>query len=185
MKKAWIIILAIIVLLAVALVSQYNGLVSASEAVSKETSNLDSQYQRRMDLIPNLVTTVKEFMGHETEIIEKISSARAAMAGAGSLGEMAEADEQLTGALNALVVSVENYPDLKSNETFTNLMDELAGTENRITTARRDYNEVVNSYNLKIKRFPTNLLAGMFGFEQAEYFEAQPGAENSVEVDFG
>ncbi|NLV87023.1 MAG: LemA family protein [Clostridiales bacterium] len=185
MKKAWIIILAIVLLLAVVLISQYNGLVSSSEAVSKETANLDSQYQRRMDLIPNLVTTVKEFMGHETEIIEQISSARAAMAGAGTLGEMSEADEQLTSALNALVVSVENYPDLKSNETFTNLMDELAGTENRITTARRDYNEVVNSYNLKIKRFPTNLLAGMFGFEQAEYFEAQQGAENSVEVDFG
>lgn len=184
MKKAWIIIVVIVILLAVLCVGQYNGLVSASESVEQETANLDSQYQRRMDLIPNLVATVKEFAEHETEIVEQITTARAAMMGANSFAEMSEADAQLTKALNALVVNVENYPDLKSNETFLSLMDELAGTENRIAVARRDYNEVVNSYNLKVKRFPAKLFAGLFGFEQAEYFEASEGAQDAVEVNF-
>ncbi len=184
MKKVWIIIAAVVVLLAVLCIGQYNGLVSASETVTQETANLDSQYQRRMDLIPNLVTTVKEFTQHETEIVEQITEARAAMLGANSLAEMSQADAKLTEALNALVVNVENYPELKSNETFLSLMDELSGTENRIAVARKDYNDVVKSYNLKIKRFPTNLFAKMFGYEQAEYFEAQDGASNAVEVDF-
>lgn len=184
MKNVIIVILVIIVLLAVVGVGQYNGLVSSSEEVTEELANLDTQYQRRLDLIPNLVETVKSFTEHETEIIIQITDARAAMLGANTLAEKDAADTQLTAAIDALVVSVENYPELKSNETYLSLMDELAGTENRIAVARADYNEVVKTYNLKVKRFPTSIFAGMFGFEQAEYFEAQAGAEQGVKVDF-
>ena len=185
MKKAIIVILVIVVLLAVVGVGQYNGLVSSSESVTEKLSNLDTQYQRRIDLIPNLVETVKGFAAHETEIITQITDARAAMLGANTLAEKDAADTQLTAAIDALVVSVENYPELKSNETYLSLMDELSGTENRIAVARLDYNEVVRGYNLKVKRFPTSIFAGMFGFEQAEYFKAETGAEQGVEVDFG
>lgn len=185
MKNALIIVLVIVVLLAVIGVGQYNGLVSSSEEVTEELANLDTQYQRRIDLIPNLVETVKAFAEHETDIITQITDARAAMMGANTLAERDAADAQLTAAIDALVVSVENYPELKSNETYLSLMDELAGTENRIAVARGDYNEVVKTYNLKVKRFPTSIFAGIFGFEQAEYFQAQAGAEQGVEVDFG
>ena len=184
MKKAWIVILIVVVLLAVVCVSQYNGLVSSSESVEEQLANLDSQYQRRFDLIPNLVETVKAFTEHETDIITQITDARAAMLGANTLAEKDAADAQLTSAIDALVVTVENYPELTSNETYLSLMDELAGTENRIAVARNDYNGVVKSYNLKVKRFPTNLFANMFGYEQAEYFEAAAGADQSVKVDF-
>ena len=185
MKNALIIVLVIVVLLAVIGVGQYNGLVSSSEEVTEELANLDTQYQRRIDLIPNLLETVKAFAEHETDIITQITDARAAMMGANTLAERDAADAQLTAAIDALVVSVENYPELKSNETYLSLMDELAGTENRIAVARGDYNEVVKTYNLKEKRFPTSIFAGIFGFEQAEYFQAQAGAEQGVEVDFG
>lgn len=185
MKNVLIVILVLVVLLAVLGVGQYNGLVSSSEEVTEQLANLDSQYQRRLDLIPNLVKTVKAFTEHETAIITQITEARAAMLGANTIAEKDAADAQLTAAIDALVVMVENYPELKSNETYLSLMDELAGTENRIAVARNDYNSVVKSYNLKVKRFPTSIFAGIFGYEQAEYFQAAPGAEQGVEVDFG
>ena len=141
------------------LVGSYNGLVSKSEAVDTELSNLDVMLQRRADLIPNLVNTVKGYTTHETEIINSITDAREKLINANSLEEKSNANNELTSSLNALMVVVENYPDLKSSQNFIQLSDELAGTENRVAVARRDYNSAVKNYNLKVKTFPGNILA--------------------------
>jgi len=184
MKKSTIIILAIIVLAIVLLIGGYNSLVSKAEAVTTELSNLDVYLQRRVDLIPNLVNTVKGYTTHETEIIDKITSARAKLTSANSIDEKSTANSELTSSLNALMLVVENYPDLKASQNFIQLSDELAGTENRIATARKDYNEAVESYNLAVKRFPNNLLAGLFGFEKAEYFTADESIKEVPTVEF-
>lgn len=135
--------------------------------------------QRRADLIPNLVSTVKGYTSHENEIIDKVTDARKKLVNASSIEEKSNANNELSSSLNALMVIVENYPDLKSSENFKQLSDELAGTENRIAVARKDYNNSVKKLNTSIKKFPNNILAGMFGFEQATYFEAD---EKSSEV---
>ena len=187
MKKGTIIIIGIVVVLLIIvalLISGYNGLISKAEAVETSLSNLDVMLQRRADLIPNLVNTVKGYTSHETEIIEKITEARAKLASANTVGEKSEANSELSSSLNALMVVVENYPDLKSSQNFIQLSDELAGTENRIAVARRDYNNEVKIYNLAVKRFPNNLLAGMFGFEQAEYFTADESSKEVPTVEF-
>ena len=190
MKKSYIVLicLAIVILLVVGVVKMfggtYNNMVKKSEDVASSESNIDTMLQRRADLIPNLVNTVKGFTNHETEIIDSITNARAKLIGAQSLGEKSEANEELTSALNALAVVVENYPELKSSENYIQLSDELAGTENRIAVARRDYNEAVKDYNSSIKQFPTNILAGMFGFEEKEYFEASEESKEVPVVDF-
>jgi len=184
MKKAGIIIVAVIAVIAMMLISSYNGLVSKAEEVDSKFSAIDTQLQRRADLIPNLVNTVKGYASHEQSVIDSVTEARAKLSGATTVAEKAEADQELTSALNRLMVVVENYPDLKANENFTQLMDELAGTENRIATARKDYNDVVKVYNLKVKRFPGNIMAGMFGFDVKDYFEASEGSKEAPNVNF-
>lgn len=187
MKKSnitLIVVIAIIVIIAVMLIGSYNGMVTKREAVDTELANLDVMLQRRADLIPNLVNTVKGYTSHETEIIEKITTARENLVNAKNIEDKASADTELTSALNALMVVVENYPDLKSSTNFVQLSDELAGTENRIATARRDYNTAVKSYNLAIKRFPNSILAGMFGFEDVHYFEASESSQEVPNVSF-
>lgn len=187
MKKSTIIVLviiAIIVLIVIGLVSSYNGVVGLSEEVDNKFATIDTMLQRRADLIPNLVNTVKGYTNQEQSIIDSVTEARAKLAGASSVEDKANADQELTTALNNLLVVVENYPDLKSSQNFINLSDELAGTENRIATARKDYNDAVRSYNTKIKKFPTNIISGMFGFEDKEYFQATEGSEEVPTVDF-
>ena len=184
MKKSTIIILAIVAIVIIMIISSYNGIVTKSEEVDNKFSAIDTQLQRRADLIPNLVNTVKGYASHEQEVINSVTEARAKLAGANTVSEKAEADGELTNALNRLMVVVENYPDLKSSQNFIQLSDELAGTENRIATARRDYNEAVKAYNLKIKKFPTNIMAGMFGYEKAEYFEASEQSQEVPNVSF-
>jgi len=186
MKKSniGIIIAAVVVVIAIILISSYNGMVSKAEEVDNKFSTIDTQLQRRADLIPNLVNTVKGYAKHEQDVIDSVTEARAKLSGANTVAEKAEADQELTSALNRLMVVVENYPDLKANENFTQLMDELAGTENRIATARKDYNDAVKDYNLKVKKFPGSLMAGIFGFGQKDYFEAAEGSKEAPNVNF-
>lgn len=175
----------IIIILVIMLVSSYNKFVSAEETVDQQWGKIEVDLQRRFNLIPNLVNTVKGFAQQEKDIIKQVTDARAALGGARNLDEKAIADEQLQGALSRLLVVVENYPDLKSNAQFTQLMDELAGTENRIAVSRRDYNDAVADYNRSIKRFPSNMLAGLLGFSQKGYFTTTPESRTNPEVDFG
>lgn len=187
MKKSTIaIIVVVVILIAIiaGLVSNYNGVVSLSEEVDNKFATIDTMLQRRADLIPNLVNTVKGYTNQEQAVIDSVTDARAKLAGANSVGEKANADQELTSALNNLLLVVENYPDLKSSQNFINLSDELAGTENRIATARKDYNDAVKEYNTKIKRFPTNIVSGMFGYGEKEYFQASEGSEEVPTVDF-
>ena len=187
MKKSTIAIIVVVVILVAiiaGLVSSYNGVVSLSEEVDNKFATIDTMLQRRADLIPNLVNTVKGYTNQEQAVIDSVTDARAKLAGANSVGEKANADQELSTALSNLLVVVENYPDLKSSQNFINLSDELAGTENRIATARKDYNDAVREYNTKIKRFPTNIVSGMFGYGEKEYFQASEGSEEVPTVDF-
>ncbi len=182
MKKSNIILICVIAIVAILVmffISSYNGIVSKNEEVESSLSNLDVMLQRRADLIPNLVNTVKGYTNHENEIIEKVTEARTKLVNASSVEEKSNANNELSSSLNALMVVVENYPDLKSSENFTQLSDELAGTENRIAVARKDYNNAVKNFNTTIIKFPSNIVANMFGFEKATYFEAE---ETSLEV---
>ena len=185
-KKTTIIVavVAVIAVIALMVISGYNSLVSKEESVDTAYSNVSVMLERRADLIPNLVNTVKGYMEHETEVIENITTARQNLLGAKNIDEQMEANDQLTASLDALMVVVENYPDLKASENFIQLSDELAGTENRISTARRDYNQAVKSYNAKIKKIPTNIIAGITGFDEKEYFEAKESATEVPEVEF-
>ncbi len=178
------VIVGIIVVLGLILVPSYNKFVNSEENVDQAYSQIETQLQRRVDLIPNLVNTVKGFAKQEKEVIAQVTEARSKLAGAKGPEEQANADAELSGALSRLLVVVENYPDLKSNQQFTQLMDELAGTENRIAVARKDYNDEVASYNKQVKRFPGKLVASVFGFDEKEYFKAEAGAESAPDVDF-
>jgi len=184
MKKSLLIFLGVVVVIILLVGSSYNSLVSAEEEVEGKLSNIEVQLERRADLIPNLVNTVKGYIAHEKDVIDSITSARENLVNANTAGEMAEANKNLTSALSNLFVIVENYPDLKSNTNFIQLQDELAGTENRIATSRQDYNDAVKNYNKEIKKFPKNILAGMFGFESKEYFEAKESSNNVPNVSF-
>lgn len=179
------IIIAIVVVLGLIFVPSYNKFVNLEENVDQSYAQVENQLQRRLDLIPNLVNTVKGYASHEKEVLTQISEARAKLAGASGPEEQAAADSELSSALSRLLVVVENYPDLKANQNFTQLMDELAGTENRIAVARQDYNTVVADYNKQTKRFPGRLVASMFGFDEKEYFKADAAANEAPEVDFG
>ncbi|WP_059170317.1 LemA family protein [Bacillus sp. FJAT-27445] len=184
-KGSWLVILGIIVVLGIMLMSSYNGFVNAEENVDQSYAQIENQLQRRLDLIPNLVNTVKGYAAHEKETIKAISDARARLAGARSPEEEATANAELSGALSRLLVVVENYPNLKADTQFTQLMDELAGTENRIAVARKDYNDEVAIFNKKVKRFPGAIVAGITGFDEKEYFRADPRSQEAPEVDFG
>lgn len=188
MKKAiwWLgILIAAIVVIGLMFMSSYNNFVSLEENVDQSYAQIENQLQRRLDLIPNLVNTVKGYAAHEKDVIADISDARARLAGANTPGEEATANADLSNALSRLLVVVENYPNLKADQQFTQLMDELAGTENRIAVARKDYNDQVAVYNKKVKQFPGALIAGIAGFDEKEYFKANPKAEEAPEVDFG
>lgn len=182
--KVLIIVGVIVALIVVVLGSSYNSLVNSKEEVDSKLADIDVQLERRADLIPNLVNSVKGYMAHEEKIISEITDAREKLVNSTDVQDKAKANQELTDAINNLFVIVENYPDLKANTNFINLQDELAGTENRISTARRDYNEAVKNYNKKIKSFPKNIFAGMFGFEQQEYFEAKDEASKVPDVSF-
>lgn len=182
------IILIVVAVLAVALVGytvkSYNGLVTLKQEVTQKESDIQTTLQRRADLIPNLVNTVKGYASHEESIMKEVSDARAALVGANNTGDQLAANEQMTSALNRLLAVAENYPDLKANTNFIQLQDELSGTENRITQARRAYNDAVKTYNTKIQRFPTSLVAGIFNFEAFDYFQANAGAQEVPSVNF-
>ncbi|MGE4272761.1 MAG: LemA family protein [Desulfitobacterium sp.] len=182
--KKWLIPVGIILILAMILGSGYNNLVTLNETVDNSWSQVENQLQRRADLIPNLVNTVKGYAEHESEVFTDIADARSRLIGAGSVGEAAEADAELSSALSRLLAISESYPQLKADANFRGLQDELAGTENRIATTRMDYNNVVQTYNTKIKRLPTALYAGILGFDEREYFKADASAQETPTVDF-
>ena len=187
MSKKWvplIVIGSIVLIVVLFAVSRYNSLVSGSESVDNKWAQVENQLQRRAELIPNLVNTVKGAAAHEKDIIDSVTTARAKLAGARGPEEAGKANGELTSALNRLMVVVENYPQIKANENFRALQDELAGTENRIATERMRYNDAVKDYNASIKRFPNNMFAGMFGFSGREYFQADAGAKNAPQVKF-
>jgi LemA protein len=187
--KIALIVIAVLLLVGMGACSKYvgvrNELVTQREAVNAAWSTIDVALQRRADLIPNLVETVKGFAKHETEVFKNIADARAAMAGARNPAEKIAANDQLSGALGRLLVLTENYPQLRSNENFLRLQDELAGTENRIAVERRKYNETLQRYNTAIELFPNNIVAGMSGFTRNDaYFKTEPGARTNPKVQF-
>ena len=188
MKGAWI-FLAVVALLALifgsSLISSRNELVAEREAIHAQWAQVDTALQRRVDLIPNLVETVKGAAAHEEKVINDVAQARAAMMGAKTPQERIAANSQLDTALGRLMVVVENYPNIKANENFLRLQDELAGTENRIAVERRKYNEVVQRYNTDISLFPKNIAAAMFGFQREDaYFKAETSAKEAPKVKF-
>lgn len=186
-KKLWI-ILAVVAVLIIAiiasLVSTYNGLVEKRAEVDQKFAQVENQLQRRLDLIDNVVSTVKGYASHESELYSDIANARSKLAGVNTAEEAAKLNSELDSAVSRLLVVVENYPVLKADTQFTALIDTLEGTENRIATERGRYNEAVKEYNTAIKRFPNNIFAGMFGFTAADYFEADEGAQKVPEVNF-
>lgn len=183
-KFILIAIVAIIVVLAVGAVSTYNGLVNLKENVSEYASNIDAQLQRRADLIPNLVSTVKSYTKHEEKVFTELANARASLNSAKTMTEKADADSQLNTALGNVIAIAEAYPNLASNTLYTSMMDELEGCENRISYARTNYNSAAKAYNAKLKKFPTAIFARMFGFEAVDYFTASAGAEEVPSVNF-
>ena len=189
-KKTLIIVLAVIVVLAIAAYSffagNYNKFVSLDQAVKTSWAQVENQLQRRFDLIPNLVETVKGYAKQEKDVMVEVTNARAKVGGTANapISDKIAANNELSGALSRLMVVVEKYPDLKSNQNFMHLQDELAGTENRIAVERMRYNEAVKDYNQTIKSFPANLLAGMYGFKDAAFFDAPKEAKEAVKVKF-
>jgi LemA protein len=162
----------------------YNRFVSMDEAVKSSWAQVENQLQRRYDLIPNLVETVKGYAKQEKDVLVEVTNARAKVGGAANVPDKITANNELSGALSRLMVVVEKYPDLKSNQNFIRLQDELAGTENRIAVERMRYNDAVKAYNVAIRSFPANLLTGMFGFVKATFFEAPAAAKATPQVKF-
>ena len=187
MKKSYMIIGVILIILLAFIfffIGNYNSLVTLSENVDNKYADIEVKLERRADLIPNLVNTVKGYASHEEKVMDDVLKARENLMNAKGVEEQAEANDELTTAIDKLMIVVENYPDLKASTNFINLQDELAGTENRISTARRDYNEVVREYNAKIKKIPTNIIASIGGFDEKDYFEAEEGKTEVPNVSF-
>jgi len=179
------IIIGLVLLLVFFVISVYNGLVRAKMKVANAWSQIDVQLQRRFDLIPNLVDTVKGYMKHEEGVLTKITELRTSWASAGSVSEKAELDSQLSGALKTIMAVSENYPDLKANQNFSELQQELTSTENKISFSRQFYNDSVAIFNTKLEVFPSNMIAGMFNFKQDDFFRAESDeARRNVKVDF-
>lgn len=187
MKRGMIVggVIAVVLLaLLMSAVGGYNSLVGMNEGVNSKWAQVENQLQRRADLIPNLVNTVKGYASHEKAAIDSVTEARAKLIGARTPESAAAANDQLSGALSRLLAISENYPNLKADQNFRALQDELAGTENRIAVARQDYNNVVQSFNTKVLVFPTKIYAGMLGFSQKEYFKADEAAQAVPQVAF-
>ncbi len=193
MKKSTIGLIVVIGAIAMWLISSYNGMVKMDEDVSTAWSNVENQYQRRADLIPNLVNTVKGYASHEKETLEAVVAARSKTTQVTvdpenmtpeKLQEYQKAQGEIGAALGRLLAITEAYPDLKANENFKELQAQLEGTENRISVERRNFNEVARSYNTAIRTFPRTIIAGMFGFDKRPYFEAEEGASSAPEVKF-
>lgn len=182
---AFAILLIIIVAVALMAVGIYNGLVQLRNRCENSWAQVDVQLRRRYDLIPNLVETVKGYATHEKEVFQKVTEARSSAMNAGTVKEQGQAENQLTGALKSLFAVAESYPDLKANQNFLMLQEELAGTESKIAYARQFYNDTVMKFNTKQQVFPSNIIAGMFGFKEREYFEIEePAAREAVKVEF-
>ncbi len=181
-----LIILAILVVIVVAVIGIYNSLVKARIKVDNAWSQIDVQLQRRFDLIPNFVETVKGYMTHENETFEKIAELRTSWANAGTVSEKAKLDNELSDTLKTIMAISEGYPDLKANQNFSELSEELRNTENKISFARQFYNDSVTIYNTKLEVFPSNIIAGMFHFTQRDLFNTESDeARKNVKVDFG
>jgi len=187
-QKGLLVIVAIIIVAIIGpcsyLAGTRNTLVELDENVKAAWAQVENQLQRRYDLIPNYVETVKGYAAHEKEVFVKVTEARSRVAGAESIGDKIQANNQLSSALSRLLVVVERYPELKANTNFIRLQDELAGTENRIAVERRRFNETVKVYNIKIRRFPTNMIASMFSFEKATFFEVPKERQEAPKVKF-
>lgn len=179
-----IIVLVIVILLVIYVISQYNSLVSLRNKVDDQVSQIDVQLKRRFSLIPNLVETVKGYTKHEKETLEGVIQARNAYQSAGNMEEQLKADGELSRAISKLFALAESYPDLKANENFIKLQDELTDTENKITYARQFYNDSVLKYNNKIQMFPSNIVAGMFNFKVRDFFQAAEEERKDIEVKF-
>lgn len=175
-------ILIVIVIVGISTVGSYNGLVSKDEAVKQANSKIEASLQRRADLIPNVVNSVKGYMSHEEEIFTKIADARSKI-GSGNKEVKKEGETELTSAISRLLVVQENYPELKADAQVSALISELEGTENRLFIARKDYNDTATEYNKSIRKFPTSMMAGMFGFQRAELIEADKDAKAAPKVD--
>ena len=185
MKKILIGLAVVAVLIIISFISVYNGIVSKHETITAKWAQVENQLQRRNDLIPNLVNTVKGYASYEKTVLQDITNARSAWAKAGTIEEKVKAASQTDAALARLLLVVENYPNLKADQTFLRLMDELSGTENRIAVERMRYNEAVRDYNITVRTFPGNVIGGMFGFRPAtEYFKAEERAKTVPEVKF-
>lgn len=192
-NKGLIITIVVIVLVALWGILSYNGLVEMDEKVSNQWANVETQYQRRSDLIPNLVNTVKGYAKHESQTLEAVMAARSQATQVKidpsnctpqQLAAYQKAQGDVTTALGKLLAITENYPDLKANQNFLELQSQLEGTENRINVARKDFNDSAKEYNISLRRFPRNIIASMFGFEKRNYFEAEAGAEKAPKVEF-
>jgi LemA protein len=183
MNKILLIGLGVLVLIAVVIFGSYNNLVTQNTAIDGQWAQVETQYQRRFDLIPNLVASTQGFLKQEKAIFDDIANARTQYSGAKTTDEKVASAQNLDSALSRLLVIVENYPTLKSNETVAKLMDELAGTENRISVERRRFNELVQTYNTNIKTVPTNIIAGLFGFKERAFFKSVGGAETAPKVE--
>ena len=189
----WIIPVGILVVIVLWAIGGYNGMVEMDEQVQNSWANVETQYQRRADLIPNLVSTVKGYAKHEQQTLEDVVKARSEATQVKvdaenltpeKLAAFQKAQSGVSSALGRLLAVAENYPDLKANQNFLELQSQLEGTENRITVARKDFNDTAKSYNQAIRQFPKNILAGLFGFEKKSYFEAEAGSEKAPKVEF-
>lgn len=182
-KTIWLVVIALVVIIGAWFWTSYNSLVTANEAVGNKWAQVETQYQRRFDLIPNLVAAVKGAMSQEVQVFGDLAKARENYSGARSVNEKATAATEVEGALSRLLVIMENYPQLKSIEAVQTLMAQLEGTENRISVERSRFNDEVRGFNVLIKRFPMNVLANMYGFAEKAYFQVAPAAANAPTVD--